>query len=204
MVYCNQGYSSTPTVSSSGNLAGSTGSQYHNLATGITTTGTRSGTVTENQVALSASNTYRVRGVSRQGTVRTYSTNITSFTCPAAADFTSTLTTGTDQYYSTYVHGYSVQYPFTEGSMSNTSFNNGTITTMHWMNSSSSTDYLYVIFSGTKKTWTAMNIGSYNAGASSTWSSVSSTTWRKAYTASSAANSPFGSNNTILTVTATY
>jgi len=204
VVYCNQGYSATPAVSSSGNLAGSTGNQYHNLATGITTTGTRSGTVTENQVALSASNTYKVRGVSRQGTVRTYSTNITSFTCPAAADFTSTLTTGTAQYYSTYVHGYSVQYPFTEGSMSNTTFNTGTITQMHWMNSSSSTDYIYIVFSGTKKTWTAMTIGSYNAGASSTWTSSSSTTWRKAYTASSAANSPFGSNNTILTVTATY
>ena len=62
VVYCNQGYSATPAVTSSGNLSGSTGSQYHNLATGITTTGTRSGTVTENQVALSASNTYKVRG----------------------------------------------------------------------------------------------------------------------------------------------
>ena len=128
-----------------------------------------------------------------------YSTNIASFTVAASYSFSSTLTTGTAQYYSTVVNGWSNTYPFSCGSISNTSFNGATLTALYWMNSSSGTDYLYIYFSSTKPSFTNIVIDGTSYGASSTWTSASSTVWRKPQS-----SNIFGANGTTHSINASY
>ena len=81
------------------------------------------------------------------------------------------------------------------GSMSNTSFNGGTIAAIYWQNNSFGTDYIYIYFTSTKKTFSAISINGQSLGGSSTWTSSSNTAWRKSYS-----TNIFGSNNTIISM----
>ena len=199
--YCNSGFSQTPVVSYNNNVAGSaTGNQFV-LYTSGTGVGTKTLTVNEGSVPLLSGNTYRLRGwfeKKNNGGIA-YSTNIASFTVAASYSFSATLTTGTAQYYSTVVNGWSNTYPFSCGSISNTSFNGATLTALYWMNSSSGTDYLYIYFSSTKPSFTNIVIDGTSYGASSTWTSASSTVWRKAQS-----SNIFGANGTTHSINASY
>lgn len=196
-VYCNQGYSSTPYAQVSGGvLAGSTGNQFTATTYGGTALTTITQLVNESSVSLIANNTYRYRAVMRQSTNIVYGA-IKSFTVPASNDYTATLTTGWGNFYSTVFKGY-VTSPVSAGSLSNTSFNGGTITGMYYQDQSG-TDYLYIYFSSTKKSWSALSVNGQSLGASSTWTSVNNVAWRKVYS-----NNIFGSNNTLVSITASY
>ena len=198
VVYCNQAFSNTPSASiSSGVLDDSTGSQFTQVAGTTTTTGTKTDTIQESSVSLIANNTYRIRSVARQGSTITHGSAISSFTVPASNDFSSTITTGSASFYTTTFHGY-ITSPVTAGSMSNKSFNGRLITGMYWQNGST-TDYLYIYFNGTKPSWSALSINGQSMGASSTWTSASSTSWRKVYS-----SNIFGSNGSSISVTASY
>jgi hypothetical protein len=199
VTYCNQSFSSTPFASvSSGVLDDATGSQFTQVAGTTTTTGTKTDTIQESSVSLTANNTYRIRSVARQGSTITYGSAISSFTVPASNDFSATITTGSSSFYSTTFHGY-ITSPVTAGSMSNKSFNGVLITGMYWQNSSFGTDYIYIYFNGTKPSFSAISINGQSLGASSTWTSASSTSWRKVYT-----SNLFGSNGSSIAVTAEY
>ena len=200
VVFCNQAFSSTPTASlNSGALSDSTGCQFTQVAGLTTTTGTKTDTIQESSVSLIANNTYRIRSVARQGSTITHGSAISSFTVPASNDFSATVETGTGTYYSTTFHGYGTGQPTTMGSMSNTSFNGGTIAAIYWQNNSFGTDYIYIYFTSTKKTFSAISINGQSLGGSSTWTSSSNTAWRKSYS-----TNIFGSNNTIISITASY
>jgi len=200
VTYCNQAFSSTPFASiNSGVLDDATGSQFTQVAGTTTTTGTKTDTIQESSVSLTANNTYRIRSVARQGSTITYGSAISSFTVPASNDFSATVTTGTGQYYSTTFHGYGTGQPTTMGSMSNTSFNGGTIASIYWQNNSFGTDYIYIYFTSTKKSFSAISINGQSLGGSSTWTSSSNTAWRKTYS-----TNIFGSNNSIISITAEY
>ena len=105
-----------------------------------------------------------------------------------------TITTGVDNYYSSYFYGYSDAYFPDMGSASTglTTNSFGSVTGLYWQNS----NYLYVAFSSTKPTFSGLSINGQSQGGSSSFSSYNSTTWRK-YTTSN----PFGtSSNTIISV----
>ena len=198
IVYCNQGYSLTPIASLDGGvLDDSTGCQYTQLQGQSGSLGTVTGTINESSVSLTASNTYRYRSVSRCESTITHG-SIKTFTVSASADYTATLTTGWSTFYTTTGKGYYNGYPFNMGSLSNTSFNNGTIQAMYY-NDGSSTDWTYIVFSGTKKSWTAMSINGQDVGASSTWTSTSNSTWRK-----NISTNLFGSSGSSISITASY
>ena len=198
VVFCNQALSNTPLASlSSGVLDDSTGSQYTQVAGTTTNAGTKTDTIQESSVSLISSNTYKIRSVARQGSTVTHGSTISSFTVPASNDYTATLTTGWGNFYSTVFKGY-VTSPVSAGSLSNTSFNGGTITGMYYQDQSG-TDYLYIYFSSTKKSWSALSINGQSLGASSTWTSVNNVAWRKVYS-----NNIFGTNNQIISITASY
>ena len=221
-VISNTGYTSNPVPSfgSSSSTAptGGTGIGYLDYAgTEPNTSGTiQSYQVTSNTVGLNANHTYAYRaiaqyantGVNGTGNSNAFSTsnrffgiigNVQTFTVPASNDFSATVTTGTGQYYSTTFHGYGTGQPTTMGSMSNTSFNGGTIAAIYWQNSSFGSDYIYIYFTSTKKSFSAISINGQSLGASSTWTSSSNVAWRKAYS-----TNIFGSNNTIVSITASY
>ena len=200
ITYCNAGYSQTPIVNmNAGSIVDATGNDYQqdNTYNGISTSA-RTQTVTENSVPLTSNNSYRYRAVARQGSNIIYG-NVVGFTAPAGYSFSATLTTGTAQYYSTVVNGWSNTYPFSCGSISNTSFNGATLTALYWMNSSSGTDYLYIYFSSTKPSFTNIVIDGTSYGASSTWTSASSTVWRKPQS-----SNIFGANGTTHSINASY
>lgn len=200
--YCNQAYSSTPSVSySSGTVGASTGNQLVTYSQVNLGTGTKTQSVTENQVPLTAGNTYRLRGWFEKinnGGIK-YSANIVSFTVSSTFNFTSSIVVGTDTYYSTSVHGYSNQYPFSMGSMSNRNFNSSSqnITGVYWLNGS--TDYIYIYFNSTRKSFSDFRIGGTSYGASTTWSASGSNVWRKAVS-----TNPFPNNNTFVSIQANY
>ena len=182
-VYCNQAYSSTPSLASySGTPTASTGNQIA-VYSGAIYPGTKSQTITENQVSLVASNTYRLRGWFEQknngGIV--YSSNISSFTVAASYDFSATITVRSDQIYSTMAYGYgsSTLYWPNMGSMTSYIFNGKTITGIYFQDQSY-TDYLYISFSTTKPSFSNLVINGTSYGASSTWTSNGTLTWRKA------------------------
>ena len=182
VTYCNNGYSGTPTAQiSSGVIADTTGNDYQkNNSFSGTSTSAITQTVTENTVSLIASNTYNYRAAARQGTTLIYG-NISSFTVAAAYDFSATITVRSDQIYSTYAYGYGASSLFwpVMGSMTSYIFNSKTITGIYWQDQNS-TDYLYLHFSTTKPSFSNLVINGTSYGASSTWSSNSSTSWRKA------------------------
>jgi len=222
-VISNTGYTSNPLpnfgTSSSTAPTGGTGIGYLDYAgTEPNTSGTiQNYYVTSNTVSLIANNTYAYRALAQytntgvNGTTNSnaFSSgsnrhhgiigNVRTFTVPASNDFSATVTTGTGQYYSTTFHGYGTGQPTTMGSMSNTSFNGGTIAAIYWQNSSFGTDYIYIYFTSTKKSFSAISINGQSLGASSTWTSSSNVAWRKAYS-----TNIFGSNNSIISITASY
>jgi len=183
VTYCNNGYSSTPTAQiSSGVIADTTGNDYQkNNSFSGTSTSAITQTVTENTVSLTASTTYNYRAAARQGTTLIYG-NISSFTVSAAYDFSATITVRSDQYYSTYAYGYGnaiLTWP-DMGSMTNDTFNNKTIIGLYWQNNSSGTDYLYIKFGTTKPSFSNLVINGTSYGASSTWLSNDTVSWKKA------------------------
>lgn len=184
VTYCNNGYSGTPSAQiSSGVIADTTGNDYqkNNTFSG-TSTSAITQTVTENTVSLTASNTYNYRAVARQGTTLIYG-NIRSFTVAAGYDFSATITVRSDQIYSTMAYGYGSSTLFwpNMGSMTSYIFNGKTITGVYFQDQSS-TDYLYLHFSTSKPSFSNLVINGTSYGASSTWSSTSTTSWRKAVT----------------------
>ena len=183
IVYCNQSYSSTPSVNNnSGSIAASTGNQWNQLQGTSTSTGTVSSTISENQVSLTASNTYRYRAVMRQSSTLHYGV-VKGFTVAAAYDFGATITVRSDQIYSTMAYGYGSSTLFwpTMGSMTSYIFNGKTITGIYFQDQSS-TDYLYLKFSTTKPSFSNLVINGTSYGASSTWTATDNLTWRKAAT----------------------
>lgn len=178
IVYCNQSYSSTPSVNNnSGSIAASTGNQWNQLQTSSTSTGTVSSTINESQVSLTASNTYRYRAVMRQSSTLHYGV-VKSFTVAASYDLTATITVRSDQIYTTMAYGYgNLTWP-NMGSLSNTSFNGNTITGIYFQDQSQ-TDYLYIYFSSTKPSFSNLVINGTSYGASSTWTASGNNAWRK-------------------------
>lgn len=180
IVYCNQSYSSTPSVNNnSGSIAASTGNQWNQLQGVSTTTGTVSSTISENQVPLTASNTYRYRAVMRQSSTLHYGV-VKSFTVAASYDFSATITVRSDQIYSTMAYGYgsSASYFPTMGSMSAYTFNGKTIAEIYWQDTSQA-DTLFISFTTTKPSFSDLVINGTSYGASSTWTSNSTTKWSK-------------------------
>ena len=182
IVWNNQSYTYPPSVATdaNGDIAAGTGNQWNQLQGVSTTTGTVSSTISENQVPLTASTTYRYKAVMRQGSTIHYGAQKT-FTVPAAYDFSATITVRSDQYYSTYAYGYGnaiLTWP-DMGSMTNYTFNSKTITGLYWQNNSSGTDYLYIKFGTTKPSFSNLVINGTSYGASSTWLSNDTVSWKK-------------------------
>ncbi len=184
IVWNNNSYTYPPSVATdaNGDIAASTGNQWNQLQGTSTSTGTVSSTISENQVTLTASTTYRYKAVMRQGSTIHYGAQKT-FTVPAAYDFGATITVRSDQIYSTMAYGYGSSTLFwpTMGSMTSYIFNGKTITGIYFQDQSS-TDYLYLKFSTTKPSFSNLVINGTSYGASSTWTSNDSLTWRKAAT----------------------
>ena len=184
IVYNNISYTYPPSVAidANGNIANSTGNQWNQLQGISTSTGTVSSTISENEVPLTASTTYRYKAVMRQGSTIHYGAQKT-FTVPAAYDFGATITVRSDQIYSTMAYGYgsSVLFWPNMGSMTSYIFNGKTITGIYFQDQSS-TDYLYLKFSTTKPSFSNLVINGTSYGASSTWTATDNLTWRKAAT----------------------
>lgn len=113
-------------------------------------------------------------------------------------DFSATLTTGVSTYYSSTFSGYRTGFPTTNGTLSNTSFNGYTIANFNHLDGF--TDYIELTFtSGRPSSFSNITIGSTSYGSSSGWYTAGSNSWR--YNTST---NPFGSSNTIVTITAQY
>lgn len=99
-----------------------------------------------------------------------------------------TITTGVDNIYSSFFYGYGSGFFPNMGSISSglgtSTF--GTITALYWQNS----NYLNIIFMGTKPTFSGLSINGQSQGGSSSFTNYSTTTWRK-YTTSN----PFGTSS---------
>ena len=184
VTYCNSAFSTTPTAQiSSGVIADTTGNDYQkNNSYSGTSTSAITQTVTENTVGLTSSNTYVYRAAARQGTTLIYG-NIKSFTVAASYDFSATITVRSDQIYSTMAYGYgsTSNYFPSMGSMTSYNFDGNTIAGV-WFQDQSSTDYLYIKFMFTKPSFSNLVINGTSYGASSTWLSADSSTWRKVVT----------------------
>ena len=199
-VFCNAAFSQTPIVSYNNNtVSDATGCQATAYSQANMGVGTKTQAIAEGSVSLSAGQSYKLRGwferKNNGGVV--YSSNIASFTVASLFDYTASVSVGTSTYYSTSVHGWSNQYPFFCGTISNTSFNSGTLTAVYWMNSS--TDYIYIYFSSNRPTFSNFVIGNTSYGASSTWSASGTLAYRKAVS-----TNPFPTNNSFVTVKAVY
>ena len=201
-VYCNSGFSQTPVANYTNNVVvGATGTQVATY-TGTVSTGTKTQTITESQVPLLSGNSYRLRGwfeKKNNGGIQ-YSGNIVTFTVGSSFDFTASITVGTATYYTSTARGWSSQFPFSMGSISNISFNSSTLSAVYWQNNGTgNTHYMYVYFSGTRKSFSSFYVGLTNLGGSSTWSTSGSSGWRKAL-----ASDPMPSNGSSITINADY
>lgn len=124
---------------------------------------------------------------------------VATFTIAPAYDYTATITVGSDQIYTTLAYGFGdLSWP-DMGSISNTTFNSNTLLGMYWQNNASGTDYVYLYFMGSKPSFTELIIGTTNLGASSSWSSNSTTSWRKAVS-----SNPFASVGSTTSIYANY
>ena len=182
IIWNNQSYTYPPSVGTdaNGDITAGTGSQWNQLQGVSTSTGTVSSTISENQVPLTSSNTYRYKAVMRQGSTIHYGAQKT-FTVPAAYDFTATITVGSDNIYSTWAYGYasSASYFPTMGSLSPAyGFKSKTIAEIYWQDTSMA-DVLFIAFTTTKPSFSNLVINGTSYGASSTWTSYSSTKWGK-------------------------
>ena len=116
-------------------------------------------------------------------------------------DYSATLTTGVTTYLGSLFSGYRTGFPTTNGTLSNTSFNGYTIANFSHLDGSSGTDYIEITFtSGRPSSFTDITINSTSYGGSSgSWYTAGSNSWR--YNTST---NPFGSANTINSITAQY
>lgn len=115
-------------------------------------------------------------------------------------DFSATLTTGVTTYYGSVFSGYRTGFPTTNGTLSNTSFNGYTIANFSHLDGSGGTDYIELTFtSGRPSSFSNITINSTSYGSSSSWYTAGSNSWR--YNTST---NPFGSANTINSITAQY
>jgi hypothetical protein len=116
-------------------------------------------------------------------------------------DYSATLTTGVTTYLGSVFSGYRTGFPTTNGTLSNTSFNGYTIANFSHLDGSSGTDYIEITFtSGRPSSFTDITINSTSYGGSSgSWYTAGSNSWR--YNTST---NPFGSANTINSITAQY
>ena len=85
------------------------------------------------------------------------------------------------------------------GSTSNSTFNSNALLGMYWQNNATGTDYVYLVFMGSKPNFTELIIGSTNLGASNSWTSQSNTMWRKAVS-----SNPFASVGSTTSIYANY
>lgn len=106
-----------------------------------------------------------------------------------APDYSATMTVGTATIYSTSFAGYGISSPINAGSLSNTSFNNNTITHLYHQTGGSGGGYIYMKFMGSKPTISDLTVGSTTY---SSWSSYDTYTWRHA-----ASTNPFGTSGTV-------
>ena len=99
-----------------------------------------------------------------------------------------TITTGVDNIYSSFFYGYGSSYFPNMGSISaglaTSTF--GSISALYWQNS----NYLNVVFNGSRPTFSGLSINGQSQGGSSTFTASGSLTWRK-YTTSN----PFGTSS---------
>lgn len=214
-VWVNTAYATDPKVVSwnGETLTGGTGREFDLMTSSsglLTSTGsTQYSASPGGVVSLIANNTYNVAYVmainshpqysadsASNNNRYVFSTNTRSFTIPASNDFSATVTTGTANFYTTVFSGY-ITSPVSAGSISNTSFNGKTITGIYFQNSS--TDYIYIYFSSTKPSFSAISINGQSLGGSSSWTSASSTSWRKTYS-----TNLFGSTGSSISITAQY
>jgi hypothetical protein len=108
------------------------------------------------------------------------------------ADFSSTLTVGTAFIINANYYGYSSS---AYGSMSNTSFNNGTITSLYWRSTSGGE----LFFNNGQKLFSSITINGNNFPASTNWTLIGGA-WRYITT-----TNPFGTTaNVNISVTANY
>ena len=105
-----------------------------------------------------------------------------------SALLSGTITTGVDNIYSSFFYGYgSGFFPNMGSASANMAVNSfGTIVALYWQNS----NYLNVVFSGTKPTFSGLSINGQSQGGSSSFTNYSTSTWRK-YTTSN----PFGTSS---------
>lgn len=105
-----------------------------------------------------------------------------------SALLSGSVTVGVDNIYSSFFYGYgSAYFPNMGSASSNLAVNSfGTITAIYWQNS----NYLNIVFSGTKPTFSGLSIGGASQGGSSTFTNYSTSTWRK-YTTTN----PFGTSS---------
>jgi len=188
-------------ASSSGLLTATGSAQYNASPAGIVNLISNNTYNVAYVMAINSHPQYSNEGSGQSGDNNHYvfSTNTRSFTVPASYNYTSTVTVGSDQYYTTYAYGYAdLSWP-DMGSISNSSFNSNTLLGIYWQNNASGTDYVYLVFMGSKPSFTELIIGSTNLGASSSWSSQSSTMWRKAQS-----SNPFAGTGGTTTVQASY
>jgi hypothetical protein len=200
-------------------LTGSTGREFDLMASSsglLTSTGSAQYNASPNgTVSLISNNTYNVAyvmainshpqygaegsGQSGDNNKYVFSTNTRSFTVPASYSYTATITVGSDQYYTTLAYGYaSLSWP-NMGSTSNSTFNSNALLGMYWQNNATGTDYVYLVFMGSKPNFTELIIGSTNLGASNSWTSQSNTMWRKAVS-----SNPFASVGSTTSIYANY
>lgn len=200
-------------------LTGSTGREFDMMASSsglLTATGSTQYNATPGGVvSLISNNTYNVAyvmainshpqysadptGQFDQTNRFVYSTNTRSFTVPSSYSYTATITVGSDQYYTTFAYGYgNLSWP-SMGSTSNNTFNSSPLLGMYWQNNASGTDYVYLYFMGSKPSFTELIIGTTNLGASSSWSSNGTTSWRKAVS-----SNPFASVGSTTSIYANY
>lgn len=180
--YCNSGFSVTPVVAyTNGVVSAATGNQLA-VYSGGAFPGTKNQTINEGSVPLNSGSTYKLRGwferKNNGGIV--YSSNIASFTVPSTYDFTASISVGEANYYTSYAYGWSSAFPFFMGSMSNISFDGSTLSGVYYQDNGSGTDYVYIYFSGTRKSFSSFYVGSNNMGASNSWSTIGSNAYRKA------------------------
>ena len=99
-----------------------------------------------------------------------------------------TITTGVDNIYSSFFYGYGSSFFPNMGSISSSlgSSTFGTITALYWQNS----NYLNIVFSGSRPTFSGLSINGQSQGGSSTFTASGSLSWRK-YTTSN----PFGTSS---------
>ena len=105
-----------------------------------------------------------------------------------SALLSGTITTGVDNIYSSFFYGYgSGFFPNMGSASANMAVNSfGTIVALYWQNS----NYLNVVFSGTKPTFSGLSINGQSQGGSSSFTNYSTSTLRK-YTTSN----PFGTSS---------